>query len=195
MRPSSVGRVPSFSHTLALPSRTTGLTSERGAWTFSCSLTYRGEVVYDVKGSVCCFKISTPSLNSPSPLCGAIFKTKCTETFNMINTSTPVYPSHMEPKEIWHTSITFGIQSFRITHSFQFGDFFYWRLLQEYTTCLVWMAAVVLPISPTENQNKVSLNPTEAANIKPCRLHVRSRYCGLLVCLLSYLKQQFVQCN
>ena len=44
-----------------------------------------------------------------------------------------------------------------ITRSCWFGDCFHWKLLSEYTTCLGCMAAAVLPASPTENQNQVSL--------------------------------------
>ena len=53
------------------------------------------------------------------------------------------------------------VQSFLITHSCLFGDCCYWKLLLEHATCLSWMAAEVLPTSPMENQDHVSLKPTE----------------------------------
>ena len=55
-------------------------------------------------------------------------------------------------------------------HSFMsFGGSFYWKLLPKYTTCLGWTAAVVLPNSPTENQNRASLIPSERVIIKLCK--------------------------
>ena len=48
-----------------------------------------------------------------------------------------------------------------ITRSCLVCDCVYWKLLPEYTTCVGWMVAVVLPTSPTENQNEASLKPTE----------------------------------
>ena len=53
------------------------------------------------------------------------------------------------------------LQSFMVTRSCQFGDCFYWKLLPEYTTCLGWMAAVVLPTGPRENRIQPSLKPNE----------------------------------
>ena len=38
------------------------------------------------------------------------------------------------------------------------------------------MAAVVLPTSPTENRNRVSLKPTERVIIKPCNINVNNMY-------------------
>ena len=56
----------------------------------------QGEIISDVKGSVCfVFEICTPSLFSPSILCGAIFKTKNAlnfwHCFDIIDNFTPVY--------------------------------------------------------------------------------------------------------
>ena len=59
------------------------------------------------------------------------------------------------------------VQSFMLTRSRRFGDCFYWRLQPEYTTCLGWRAAVVLPSSPTENRNQASLKPIERVNARP----------------------------
>ena len=44
---------------------------------------------------------------------------------------------------------------------------FTWRLLLEYATFLRLMAAVVLPTSPTENQNQRSLKLTERVSLNP----------------------------
>ena len=54
-----------------------------------------------------------------------------------------------------------SILSFMITRSCRFGDCFHRELLPEYTTCLGWMAAVILPTSPMENRNRASLKATE----------------------------------
>ena len=64
--------------------------------------------------------------------------------------------------------ITTIIQSFMITRSCQFIECFYWKLLPEYTTCLGWMAEVILPTSTTENRNQASLKPTARVIIKLC---------------------------
>ena len=62
------------------------------------------------------------------------------------------------------------IQSFITTRSCQFGNCFYRKLQPEYITYLGWMAAVALPTNPSENQNHLSLKPTERAILKLCSL-------------------------
>ena len=56
-------------------------------------------------------------------------------------------------------------------HSFTSAlSVFYWLLLPEYFACQGWMAAVVLPTSPTENRNQATLKPTEQVIITQLHL-------------------------
>ena len=61
------------------------------------------------------------------------------------------------------------VQGFMIACSYRFSDCFYWKFLPEDTTCLGWMAAVLLPTSSrtTENRNQALLEPIERVIIKP----------------------------
>ena len=52
---------------------------------------------------------------------------------------------------------------------------FFWNLLPEYTTCLGWMAAVVLPSSPDELARKQSPNRYNRLTVSRCRATGRGR--------------------
>ena len=50
---------------------------------------------------------------------------------------------------------------YTITQSSSIWWLFFWKLLPECTTCLGWVAAVVLPTIPREKLNQASLKPSD----------------------------------